>query len=340
MSPRAVLLSAAAIALAVGTIAAAAPPEAKPQVVFSDAALFFAPDSTSFFQNPAYRVEDNGRVASTRVLLPESTTPVHLEARISMRPVPHDERSVYDRWDRAGNLRLVLPGAADLELARFMTAYGGRTEWTYDLSDYAPLLRGGCDFALFVDTWVHPAWRADVTLTSWPDTSGDVATWAAPIYYDQNVNAEAKAAGDEVTVEIPSGLARVVLRYLSTGHCTDGRDEDEFVAKANVISVDGVVVERFHPWRTDCDLNRAINPYCSRWTDGSWSSDYDRSGWCPGREVAPREIDLSDHLTAGRHRVGIRIEEMRPKDADGNYGYWRVSAALVGWKSAPHLWHN
>jgi hypothetical protein len=31
---------------------------------------------------------------------------------------------------------------------------------------------------------------------------------------------------------------------------------------------------------------------------------------------------------------------MRPKDKDGNYGYWRLSACLVGWAKPPALWRN
>ena len=135
-------------------------------------------------------------------------------------------------------------------------------------------------------------------------------------------------------------MKRVVLRYLSTGHCTDGTDEDEFVSKANVISVDGVVVARVHPWRNDCRGMRDRNPYCARWTDGSWSSDYSRSGWCPGDVVAPMEFDLTDRLAPGRHRIGIRVEDVRAKDANGHFGYWRVSASVIGWDHTPRLWRN
>lgn len=146
--------------------------------------------------------------------------------------------------------------------------------------------------------------------------------------------------GAAAAVEIPPVMARVVLEYFSTGHCTDGRDADEFVSKANVISVDGVVVERFHPWRDDCRRYRDRNPYTSHWTDGAWSSDYSRSGWCPGLELEPVEIDLADHLTPGRHTIRFVIEDMRPKDAEGNFGYWWVSAHVVGWDRPPALWRN
>jgi hypothetical protein len=56
--------------------------------------------------------------------------------------------------------------------------------------------------------------------------------------------------------------------------------------------------------------------------------------------VTPVQFDLSDHLTAGSHRIRIAIEGMRPRDAEGHFGYWRVSAGLMGWDHPPALWRN
>src|SRR5690606_7265530 len=95
------------------------------------------------------------------------------------------------------------------------------------------------------------------------------------------------ADGVESRFTIPDGLSRVKLYYLVSGHCTDGRGADEFESKDNVFTVDDVVVYRYQPWRDDCRQYRAINPYNRRWSDGFWSSDYSRTGWCPGTEVNP-----------------------------------------------------
>ncbi|HEX05496.1 MAG TPA: hypothetical protein ENH10_10165, partial [Bacteroidetes bacterium] len=197
-----------------------------------------------------------------------------------------------------------------------------------------------CHFTAFVDTWVSPGWAVSLDIELIPDTSAHAPDWAAPVYYTTSFNAQDMPDGVDVQVEIPEGLERVVMVYIVTGHCTDGRDEDEFVSKPNVISVDGVVVERLHPWRDDCGNYRDRNPYTAKWTDGTWSSDYSRSGWCPGVEVDPIFIDLTDHLDAGEHNVHFEIENMRPIDDDGNFGYWRVSAHLIGWEEYPKLWMN
>ena len=185
-----------------------------------------------------------------------------------------------------------------------------------------------------------PAWTVDVSFVYEPMEDFDDPSWALPVYYTDSFNRQEMPDGVETTVEIPPGLERVVLVYYSTGHCTDGTDEDEFVSKANVISVDGFVVYRFHPWRNDCWEFRDRNPYTARWSNGYWSSDYGRSGWCPGDEVTPVEIDLTDHLTEGSHKIRFVIENMRPKNEEGHFGYWRVSGHLVGWDTMPMLWKN
>jgi hypothetical protein len=308
--------------------------------VFRDVALHFNPDSSAKFARKGLTYRDQGREAQVTITLPHLRGPHRVTALLTVHPVPKTDREVFDRYDRAGNIRLQLEGKPDLELIRFITAYGGRTDHEIDVTALAPLLTDKRTFIAHIDTWSSPAWTLDLSLRYTPVEDFDNATWALPVYYTPNFNAEHMPSGDSATVEIPRGLARVVLSYTTTGHCTDGIDEDEFVSKANVVSVDGRVVARFHPWRGDCRQYRDRNPYCSRWTDGTWSSDYSRSGWCPGTEVLPTEFDLTDALPPGRHTLHFAIENMRPKDPKGNYGYWRVSAALVGWAKPPRLWRN
>lgn len=336
---RDVLRGVAGLAMAAG-FAFAEEPAPIDVPIFRNANIHFDPESPEKFAGDSLRTRDNGRVTIRKVDLPEAAGPVRITALLTVKPIPKEPREVHDRWDRAGNIRLRFEGAPDLEIVRFMTAYGGRTDHQIDVTPLAPLLRGPCEFAAFVDTWVSPAWRIDFTLRFEPDTAADNAAWAAPVYYTDSFHRKGMPEGAEATIDVPERMERVVLRYTSTGHCTDGTDEDEFVSKANVIFVDGVVALRYHPWRDDCRKYRERNPYTARWSDGQWSSDYSRSGWCPGAEVLPVEIDLTDHLTPGRHTVRIVIENMRPENEKGDFGYWRVSAHAVGWDHAPELWRN
>lgn len=340
-------VGATALAVLLGGILAGPGPAARSEpaapmtvTLCTDLTLRFHPDSAATSVPPGMVAEDRGRVVRFSAELPVITVPHAITALLTVKPVPKTEREMFDRWDRAGNVRLVTEGRPDLELVRFMTAYGGRTEHAVDVTALAPLLRGRCTFRAFVDTWVSPGYRIDLALRYEPHPQQDNPTWVQPAFYTDAYDQQSALAGAEVTVDVPAASRRVILRYTSTGHCTDGIDADEFISKANVIAVDGVVVERFHPWRADCRDYRDRNPYTSHWADGSWSSDYSRSGWCPGVEVLPREIDLTDHLTPGRHRLRFAVEDVRPMDAQGHYGYWRISAHLVGWDHLPRLWRN
>ncbi|MBM3285887.1 MAG: hypothetical protein FJY88_00835, partial [Candidatus Eisenbacteria bacterium] len=313
--PRTSPATAAAIVIVLGTSLAAGNAGAREPIDFpspfdtvsvpilTGAMVHFHADSAGRYAPEGFTAEDGGRIVRTAAMLPEPHLPCRVHALITLRPTPKNDREVWDRWDRAGNIRLVAEGTPDLEIVRFVTSYGGRTEHEVDVSDLAPLLTGRRDIRAFIDTWTSPGWRVDFSLRYEPDTTYDAPAWVLPVLYTDSFNRRDNGGGMETRVEVPQGLARTVLRYFSTGHCTDGRDEDEFVSKANVISVDGVAVARVHPWRDDCRRFRDRNPYCARWTDGSWSSDYSRSGWCPGVEVLPMEFDLSDHLTPGPHTI-------------------------------------
>ncbi len=299
--------------------------------VFKSDAIHFKPDSAAIITSAGIRVEDNGRVIVRTIILPKSDSTTRITAHLVINPIPKDDIEVYDRWDRAGDVRISLPGKPDLELIKFITAYGGRTEYRVDASHLSPVLQGETAIKAFIDTWVSPAWTVDLDLVYSTDTPERVSRWVAPVMFEQSYTREVHGdTGILVSVDVPSGQKRVILHYYVSGHCTDGMDADEFVKKDNVISVDGVVVYRYQPWRDDCRRFREINPYTRRWSDGYWSSDYSRSGWCPGDYVKPLELDLTDHLTPGTHTIRFVIENVRQKNEKGDHGYWRVSAAIMG----------
>ncbi len=302
--------------------------------IFHDNVLHFAPDDSTRYETAMVRSLDAGRIISTAREMHRPRYPARITAHVTIEPMIKDMRNVWDRWDRAGNVRLRKVGHADIEIVKFITSYGGRTEHTVDVSHLAPLLDGACTFLGFIDTWVSPAWEMDFELIYEQQLRDEAPHWVAGVIYDESVTRENLASDTRtVTVDIPAGTHRVLMHYLVSGHCTDGIDADEFQTKDNVISVDGSEVSRLRPWRDDCLQFRAINPYCARWSDGSWSSDYSRSGWCPGDMVAPVVIDLSEYLTPGRHLLGFFIEDIRPKGEDGHFGYWRVSSHLLGWEN-------
>jgi hypothetical protein len=305
-------------------------PSARVLEIFSDNVIHFTPDEPGRHDTVQVEASDDGRVIERFMELRRPERRTRVTARVATRPIPKDIQIVHDKWDRAGNVRLSCPGRPDVEIVKFMTAYGGATEHEVDVSHLAGLLDGPCTFRGFIDTWSSPGWQMDFSLTLEPAGRGE-PPWIQALFYEEAVTEESLRDGPiTAEIEIPEGLGGVTLHYSVSGHCTDGRGADEFEPKDNVIFVDGREAHRFRPWRDDCRQFRSINPYCRRWSDGSWSSDYSRSGWCPGDKVLPVQIDLSDVLTAGSHTLALTIENVRPRDDGGNFGYWRVSGYLVG----------
>ncbi|MFR5943486.1 MAG: peptide-N-glycosidase F-related protein [Parabacteroides merdae] len=64
-----------------------------------------------------------------------------------------------------------------------------------------------------------------------------------------------------------------------------------------------------------------------KWKNLSGSSDLSRSNWCPGSDVMPEEILLTD-IAPGKHTFTVSIPEAA--EIDGNkLNHWLVSAYLV-----------
>ena len=131
---------------------------------------------------------------------------------------------------------------------------------------------------------------------------------------------------DSLTVEfwIEEG-AHQRLRYITTGH--GGWDGgDEFNPKTNTLLIDGKPAFSYTPWRCDCGRYREWNPVSGNFWNGTSSSDYSRSGWCPGTATQPVYFDLS-YLSPGRHTLTVAIPQGAP--LEGSFSYWNVSGVIV-----------
>ena len=115
------------------------------------------------------------------------------------------------------------------------------------------------------------------------------------------------------------------LRYISTGH--GGWDGgDEFTPKINTILIDGKPMFTYTPWREDCGCYRRFNPVSGNFWNGMSSSDYSRSGWCPGTATQPVYFDFS-YLKPGEHTITVAIPQGEP--LGGSFSHWAVSGVLV-----------
>ena len=116
------------------------------------------------------------------------------------------------------------------------------------------------------------------------------------------------------------------LRYISTGHGGWG-EGDEFVPKTNTILIDGKVAFTHTPWRQDCGCYRDLNPVSGNFWNGLSSSDFSRSGWCPGTATQPVYFDLSPWADGKEHTLTVAIPQGKP--VEGMFSHWAVSGTLI-----------
>ena len=116
------------------------------------------------------------------------------------------------------------------------------------------------------------------------------------------------------------------LRYISTGHGGWG-EGDEFVPKTNTILIDGKPAFTHTPWRQDCGCYRDLNPVSGNFWNGLSSSDFSRSGWCPGTATQPVYFDMSPWADGHEHTLTVAIPQGKP--VEGMFSHWAVSGVLI-----------
>lgn len=242
-----------------------------------------------------------------------------------------------------------------VEIMRFFTSFGigqfndkvsvygqqweDSTLYKQDVTELLPLLQGECWIGVFIGNYDKGGHRASLKLKYYPgsmEVSEKPAKryWAAPLFNTVNV---LEMSGQEygtmfendslhVQVTIPEGVKNIQMRYITTGHGGWGGG-DEFNQKMNTILLDGKILFQFTPWRSDCATFRQYNPASGNFWNGVTSSDYSRSGWCPGTLTNPVYFPLTT-ITPGRHKISVSIP--LGKSEGGSFSAWNISGILLG----------
>lgn len=236
-----------------------------------------------------------------------------------------------------------------VELMRFYTSFGTRGfnhikvadyHWPdsvifkQEITDYAAWLQGEVYVGVWIGNYSKNGHNVTLNLKYYPDErERQLAIY--PLFTTVNIMEMAGQAypaelfRDDsltVTVTVAEDLKNAHIRYISTGHGGWGGG-DEFNPKVNEIFMNGERLIAYTPWREDCGSYRLLNPASGNFYNGLSSSDYSRSGWCPGMVSYPVFIHVGD-LKAGEYQFKVAIPVGKP---EGNsLSYWCVSGVLVG----------
>lgn len=243
-----------------------------------------------------------------------------------------------------------------VELMRFFTPFGigkyndrvqldgldweEETYYKQEVTDLQTLLQNEVWIGVFIGNYDGGGHRVSLDLKSYPnDYEWEVDNSQAPrTHVESLVNTcnVLEMAGQnygkifgtdsiKVTFFTSASDSVLTLRYISTGHGGWGTG-DEFTPKENELLIDGERRYVYTPWRSDCGRYREWNPVSGNFWNGLSSSDYSRSGWCPGTATQPVYFDLSG-LEPGTHTLTIAIPQGAP--AEGGFSHWNVSAQLI-----------
>ena len=243
-----------------------------------------------------------------------------------------------------------------VELMRFFTPFGVNhfndqvevygQEWEdkayykQEITELLPLLKGEVWIGVFIGNYDQGGHKVSLDLKYYPgsrvvsEQEDEKEAWIYPLFNTLNIM---EMAGQEygtmfendsleIVFEVPEGVENVILRYISTGHGGWGGG-DEFNQKLNEIFVDDRFVDSYIPWNGNCGSYRKYNPASGNFWNGVTSSDYSRSGWCPGEATNPVFIPLKNP-EPGKHvmKIAIPIGERE----GGSFSHWNISGVLIG----------
>ena len=254
-----------------------------------------------------------------------------------------DGNEACPEWDREVNLYLCDaddPDSCSGEFGRWMTPYARPGRWVTDHSGLLALLRGRTE-ARF---GFHTIDRYEVSLTLRLANSGagtgspSTATEAwGSLSLDENYNANR----EDLTFDVPASATKVEFVTILTGHgsATDTENCAEFCNHEHHFSVNGgEAFMKDHQdagtWSGCLDrVNEGVVP--NQW--GTWP--YGRAGWCPGHDVVPWAIDITDQVNAGgentmSYTVTVDGEEYVPVYSGSGDYYPTISMSswIVFWE--------
>lgn len=207
------------------------------------------------------------------------------------------------------------------ELARVITPYGGymrvgsngyNSSWThvhtFDVTDYAPLLKGAKEIRAFYGGWSSgfsvtidfefiegtPPREVLEVRNLW-QTGGDGWTYQNSAHFEQNYL-------HQLSVNFPAGMEDAKLRFIPSGHGFDNNTVcAEFCERHYYLKLNGNQIGSNLMWDSECGSN-PIFPQGGTWL-------YDRANWCPGLRTHHFDHELTGMVSAGStHDLDIDIQ--------------------------------
>jgi len=228
-----------------------------------------------------------------------------------------------------------------------------QVSWQNDISHLWSAMQDSITPRVYIDTWSAEGHELDVNITFKgqsarvpPPPQMQHLTLVNTTKFHANQSPFDGFATNPLNLDfhLSESASNAVLHYMPTGHGGHSAG-DEFVPCRHILSLDLDTIAQFTPWRDDCASFRRFNPSSGVWTERTYwqgdsideriaSSDYSRSGWCPGSDVPAMKFNLGK-LEAGTHQLTIDVPDAQHY-TDAAMNFWNVAAYLT-WQRPEEL---
>jgi hypothetical protein len=227
----------------------------------------------------------------------------------------------------------------------YVPEWADSVSWNTDISHLWDSMEDSLTLGVYIDTWTETGYSLNLTLEfapkpalqQLPPVTSTVSLFNTTKLSSKQQHFDGFANGNlQVDFVLPEGASDVAFHYHATGHGGHATG-DEFVRCEHRIALDSTRVTHFTPWRDDCASFRRFNPSSGVWTERTYwrgdsideriaSSDYSRSGWCPGSQVDALTFPLKGILP-GPHTLEISVPTAQPFN-DSEMNFWNVAGYL------------
>ncbi|MFH1119722.1 MAG: LamG-like jellyroll fold domain-containing protein [Bacteroidota bacterium] len=229
----------------------------------------------------------------------------------------------------------------DYEIGRFITPYGINLDlgpqgftWTYDVTDYAHLLKGAVDFSAgnqqeLIDVrFLFITGEPPREIIKLDKLWGGLNFW----YYRDLAS---DAALSLTKVPVNPGAAQFKVKTLLSGHghnsntgeyphCCEWKDNNHFLYINNQLARDWKIFQY-----NEC----AMNPVFPQ--GGTWNGA--REGWCPGDMVRYRDYEITDFVDSDTISIDYDITPVPPDNEGMGWGNYMVGMQLLQYGPNTHV---
>ncbi len=246
-------------------------------------------------------------------------------------------------WDRLQHLYLCDnddPDKCDIEIGRWITTYGRSGKWLTDISSFLPLFKNSGKYK-FRFTVTGDNYINYLDLIFVEDEEAPVPSELIPLYSGTTqFNESYNDKFDKIEVAIPENFDKVIISAYITGHGNGSETENcaEFCKFESIFYVNDVPFStKFDNAGTSLGCFNKVTKGVVPNQYGSWP--FGRAGWCPGQDVKPINIDITEHVNPGEKNTiffqsFLRGENYIPEvtDPSGYRAEIPLSSYIVLWK--------